>query len=271
MADAVIESTDDIVIDTVDGVGTVRLNRPDRGNSVTPDVVTRMGDAVADLAETEGIGAVVLTGTGKVFCAGADVKDMYAVYSADGADGLMDYLAVTWMPAVQRTVRLLWNTPVPVIAAYNGHATAGGLDFGLSCDVRLAASQARFAESYVNLGMVPVAGGAYLLPKLIGLEKASRMIATGEFIDAAQALAAGMVSEVCDTEDLARRAAEVAREMTHGPVATYANAKRIARAAATLELDAALKESLAANIALIARPEVRRLVLNVMEQYSLAN
>ena len=72
-----IESTDDIVIDTVDGVGTVRLNRPDRGNSVTPDVVTRMGDAVADLAETDGIGAVVLTGTGKVFCAGADVKDMY--------------------------------------------------------------------------------------------------------------------------------------------------------------------------------------------------
>ena len=76
----------------------------------------------------------------------------------------MTYLAETWMPAVQRTVRLLWSAPLPVVAAYNGSATAGGLDFGLACDTRLAASTATFAESYVNLGMVPVAGGAYLLP-----------------------------------------------------------------------------------------------------------
>ncbi|BDH56532.1 enoyl-CoA hydratase/isomerase family protein [Tsukamurella sp. PLM1] len=262
--------TADIVVDITDGVGTVRLNRPDRGNSVTPDVVTRMGDTIASLAETDEVGAVVLTGTGKVFCAGADVQDMYAVWSADGADGLMDYLGETWMPAVQRTVRLLWNAPVPVVAAYNGSATAGGLDFGLSCDVRLAASSARFAESYVNLGMIPVAGGAYLLPKLVGLAKGSHMIATGAFIDANEALAAGMVSEVCANDELASRAAEVARGMTHGPKATYAHAKRIARAAASAELDAALDESLAANIDVLRRPEVRSSVLDVMERYSLS-
>src|SRR4249919_3219249 len=99
-----------------------------------------MGEAVQELAETKGIGAVVLTGTGTVFCAGADVREMFDVYNADGPDGLMDYLADTWMPAVQRTVRQLWNAPVPVVAAYNGAATAGGLDFGLACDVRIAAS-----------------------------------------------------------------------------------------------------------------------------------
>ena len=169
----------------------MRLNRPDRGNSVTPDVVTRLGDAVRDLAETDEIGAVVLTGTGSVFCAGADVKDMFEIYSSDGADGLMEYLGVTWMPAVQRTVRLLWSAPKPLIAAYNGAATAGGLDFGLSCDVRLSARSARFAESYVNLGMVPVAGGAYLLPLLVGLSAATRMIASGAFIDAAGGTATG--------------------------------------------------------------------------------
>ena len=76
---------DDIVVSTTDGVGTVRLNRPSRGNSVTPDVVARLGDAVRDLAETDEIGAVVLTGTGSVFCAGADVKDMFEIYSTDGA------------------------------------------------------------------------------------------------------------------------------------------------------------------------------------------
>ena len=256
------------MITTEDGVGTVRLNRPTRGNSVTPDVVTRMGEAVQELCDTDGIGAVVLTGTGSVFCAGADVKEMFAVYTADGPDGLMDYLAVTWMPAVQRTVRLLWSAPRPLIAAYNGSATAGGLDFGLSCDVRLASEGARFAESYVNLGMVPVAGGAYLLPALIGLPAATTMMATGAFIDAARALELGMVAEVCGDDALLPRAREVAREMMHGPSATFASAKTVARAAATVELESALQASLAANIDLIARPEVRSRILDVMETYA---
>ncbi|OZF07803.1 2-ketocyclohexanecarboxyl-CoA hydrolase [Rhodococcus sp. 15-1154-1] len=258
----------DIVVSVAEEIGTVRLNRPDRGNSVTPDVVRRMGEAVAELAESDSVSAVVLTGTGKVFCAGADVREMYDVYNADGPDGLMEYLAATWMPAVQHTVRLLWGAAVPVVAAYNGAATAGGLDFGLACDVRLASSRARFAESYVNLGMVPVAGGAYLLPSLIGSADALRMLATGQFITAENALALGMVSEVCEPDALSDRAFEVAREMTHGPSATYASAKKIVRARSTVELDAALRASLAANIGLIARPEVRAGILAVMERYS---
>ena len=258
---------DDIVVSTIDGVGTVRLNRPDRGNSVTPDVVARMGRAVTDLAETDGIGAVVLTGTGTVFCAGADVREMFEVYTADGPDGLMDYLAVTWMPAVQRTVLQLWDAPVPVVAAYNGSATAGGLDFGLACDVRLAAAPARFAESYVNLGMVPVAGGAYLLATLIGSARALQMIATGSFITAPEALAYGMVSEVCAVDELDERAREVARQMTHGPAMTYARAKQVARHAARRDLQDALEQSLAANIELIAHDEVRDRILAVMERY----
>ena len=259
---------DDIVVAHDAGVGTVRLNRPDRGNSVTPDVVTRLREAVQDLVETADVGAIVLTGTGSVFCAGADVKDMFEIHTAQGPDGLVDYLGATWMPAVQDLVRALWSASKPVVAAYNGAATAGGLDFGLSCDVRLAARSARFAESYVNLGMVPVAGGAYLLPSLIGLSEATRMIASGAFIDAEEAMRLGMVVEVCDDEVLAQRAREVAVEMTHGPVATFARAKRVARAAATVELDAALDESLAANIDLIALPEVRSRILAVMERYA---
>ena len=270
MADSQQGALDDIVVTSSDGVGTVRLNRPERGNSVTPDVVTRLGDAVRDLAETEDIKAVVLTGTGSVFCAGADVKDMFAVYSADGPDALMEYLGVTWMPAVQRTVRLLWSAPKPLVAAYNGAATAGGLDFGLSCDVRLAARSARFAESYVNLGMVPVAGGAYLLPLLIGLSAATRLLASGAFFDADEALRLGMVAEVCDDESVLGRAHEVAREMTQGPSVTFTRAKGIARAAATAQLESALQKSLAANIDLIALPEVRARILEVMERYSLA-
>lgn len=259
---------DDILISSHDGIGRVQLNRPDRGNSVTPDVVTRMGDAVDELAHRPDIGAIVLTGTGSVFCAGADVREMYDVYLNDGADGLMDYLAVTWMPAVQRTVRLLWHADVPVLAAYNGSATAGGLDFGLACDIRVASHTARFAESYVSLGMVPVAGGAYLLPSLIGPSAAARLIARGAFISAADAHKLGMLDEVTQPGHLDARATELAHEMTYGPAATYAHAKKIARMAASADLDAALEASLQANIELIARPDVRDRVLGVMKRYS---
>ena len=258
----------DVVISVADGVGTVRLNRPDRGNSVTPKVVAQLGQAVAELAETDGIGAVVLTGTGKVFCAGADVREMFEVYTDDGPDGLMDYLSTTWMPAVQRTVLQLWDAPVPVVAAYNGAATAGGLDFGLACDVRIASSTARFAESYVNLGMVPVAGGAYLLPSLIGSAQALHMIASGSFITASEALAYGMLNEVCDVDDLPRRSIEVARQMTSGPKRTYAAAKHVARSAGRADLQNALAASLAANIDIIAHDDVRARILAVMERFS---
>jgi 2-(1,2-epoxy-1,2-dihydrophenyl)acetyl-CoA isomerase len=247
----------------------VRLNRPRRGNSVTPEVVSAMGEAVRELGETDSVRAVVLTGTGSVFCAGADVQDMYSVYRDDGADGLTDYLGQTWMPAVQRTVRMLWATPKPLVAAFNGAATAGGLDFGLTCDMRVAATTARFAESYVNLGMVPVAGGIYLLPRLIGHSAAMELLASGRIIDAARAQELRLVDDVCEPGDLMANATALAERLTAGPDATFAALKRVARQTAGPELDATLRASLQANIDLIARDDVRSRILAVMEQFSL--
>jgi 2-(1,2-epoxy-1,2-dihydrophenyl)acetyl-CoA isomerase len=262
--------TNEVVVDATGPVGVVRLNRPDRANSVTPAVVTALGDAVRGLGETDGVRAAVLTGTGSVFCAGADVQDMYAVYRADGADGLMDYLGQTWMPAVQRTVRMLWAAPIPLVAAINGAATAGGLDFGLSCDARVAATSARFAESYVNLGMAPVAGGMYLLPRIIGPSAATELLLSGRAVDASRAHELGLVDEVCDPADVLARAVERAERLTQGPAATVAAIKGVVRLASGPELDAALRASLEANIALIARDDVRARILAVMEKYSLS-
>ena len=258
----------DIVVERTNGVGVVRLNRPDRGNSVTPQVVTELGDAVEGLCQDDQVDAVVLTGTGSVFCAGADVQEMYAVYRADGADGLMSYLADVWMPAVQRTVRRLWSAPKPTVAAFNGAATAGGLDFGLTCDVRIAASTARFAESYVHLGMVPVAGGAYLLPRLVGPSTATRMLASGRLIGAEEAERIGLVERVCEPDELVAASTALAEELGQGADATFARTKQVVRLAATAELDAALDASLRANIDLIARGEVRDRMVAVMERYS---
>ncbi len=261
---------DDLIIERDGDVGIVRLNRPERGNSVTPAVVTELGDAVENLCAEEAVDAVVLTGTGSVFCAGADVQEMYEVYRADGADGLMDYLATIWMPAVQRTVRRLWSAPKPTVAAYNGSATAGGLDFGLSCDARVAADTARFAESYVNLGMVPVAGGAYLLPFLVGHPVATRLLASGRFVAAEEALQIGLVDGICGVDELQADAVARAAELASGASATFAAMKRVSRLAKTRELDEALDASLAANIELIARGDVRERTIAVMERYSSA-
>ncbi|MEV6639564.1 enoyl-CoA hydratase/isomerase family protein [Amycolatopsis sp. NPDC051371] len=260
--------TDEVVVESAGEIGTVRLNRPDRGNSVTPDVVTSMGDGVRELAETDAVRAIVLTGTGKVFCAGADVQEMYAVFVADGADGLMTYLADVWMPAVQRTVRALWSVPKPLVAAFNGAATAGGLDFGLSCDGRVAASTARFAESYVNLGMVPVAGGIFLLPRLVGPAAATELIASGELIGAERAQALGLVNEVCEPDQLTARSAELASRLAKGPGATFTRLKLAMRRAETEELEQVLRESYQANVDLLTRDDVRSRVVAVMERYS---
>jgi enoyl-CoA hydratase/carnithine racemase len=258
----------EIVVEQQDDVSIVRLNRPDRGNSVTPAVVTELGDTVAALCAEKTVRAIVITGTGKVFCAGADVQEMYDVYRADGADGLMNYLADTWMPAVQRTVRKLWAATKPTVAAFNGAATAGGLDFGLTCDTRIAAETARFAESYVNLGMVPVAGGVYLVPALVGLPTATALLATGRLIGAPEARHIGLVDEICVPGELIDQACKTANELCHGPGETFARAKRALRLAATADLEAALEESLRANIDLIAQGEVRDRMVAVMERFA---
>jgi enoyl-CoA hydratase/carnithine racemase len=257
-----------VIVEAGGPVGVVRLNRPHRGNSVTPEVVTALGDAVRELGDLDSVRAVVLTGTGSVFCAGADVREMYDVYRADGADGLMDYLADVWMPAVQRLVRALWAAPKPLVAAMNGAATAGGLDFGLACDMRVAATSARFAESYVNLGMVPVAGGAYLLPRIVGQSAAMELLASGRIIDTTRAREIGLVDEVCAPGELMARATELAERLAPGPAATFAALKQVVRLTAGPELDAALRSSLATNIALIARDDVRARILAVMEKFT---
>lgn len=257
----------DVVVEISGTTGIVRLNRPSRSNSVTPHVLDTLGNAVEEMARQDTVKAIVLTGTGKVFCAGADIREMDAIYRESGAQGFIDYHIEVWWPSVQKMARTLWYAPKPVVAAINGAASGGGLDFSLACDLRIAASSARFAESYVKLGMVPVAGGAFLLPQLIGLSAATEMLASGELIDADRALALGLVNEVCATEELLDRAVKVAELLSSGPVETFTLTKEIVRQAATGDFEVALDASLRANTKLVQGEEVRSKILAMMEKY----
>jgi enoyl-CoA hydratase/carnithine racemase len=258
----------EVLIEATGPTAIVRLNRPQRGNSVTPAVLARLGDAVRELGEADSVRAIVLTGTGSVFCAGADLREMYAIFEREGLDGFVQYHVDVWWPSVRDAVRTLWQAPKPLVAAFNGAATAGGLDFGLACDVRLAATTARFAASYVNLGMVPVAGGAFLLPLVVGPSTAIRLLASGELVDDERALAVGLVDEVCQPELLVARAVETAAQLAHGPAQTFALTKQIARRAASEELERTLADSHAANVELLADEQVRSRVLAMLDRYA---
>lgn len=258
---------DEVILENRGDIGLVRLNRPSRANSVTPDTVTRLGDAVQEFLRADSVRAIVLTGTGRAFCAGADVKDMHDHYERSGIDGLCDYLADLWMPAVQRTVRKIWAADKPIVAACNGAATAGGLDFALACDARVAAESARFGESYINLGMVPVAGGAYLLPRAIGAAAALELLVSGELVGAVRAKQLGIVGEVCPDDQVVEHAVTLARKLSTAPAVSFRALKSLTRMT-TAQFDQVLEASYRADVELIRLPQVRERLVAVMTAHS---
>jgi 2-(1,2-epoxy-1,2-dihydrophenyl)acetyl-CoA isomerase len=248
-------------------IATVRLNRPDRGNSVTPDITEQLQVEIASLLDDADVRGIVLTGTGKVFCAGADVKAQFEMYREQGLDAVIDYLVDPWMPSVQRTIRALRTAHVPVVAAVNGAAAAGGCDFALACDARVASSRARMTESYINLGMVPVGGGAHLLTALAGPALARRMILTGSVLSAQESLAAGLVDEVVDHDDLLDRAASVAADLAAAPRESVRAARELVRLGDQAAWEAALDASYEANVRLLREPAVQERLRGVLERF----
>lgn len=251
-----MSDTDSVVIEP-GPVTVVRINRPDRGNSVTPLLANQLANAFAEVGRDESTTAVVLTGTASMFCTGADLVEMREKAEADGYDDLVDYIRYDWMTAVQR---MMWNvckTERITVAAINGPATAGGLDLALCCDYRVAAKACKFGESYVKLGLVPAGGGSFLLPRLVGGGLARRLLVTGEVILGEKAHEIGLVDEVVDDrEEVVARSIEVAAELSKEP-ATVAALKRIMWAGMEQAFAHNLHLALEENRALLLRPSVQ--------------
>lgn len=210
------------------GVLTVTMDRPEVRNAVTEPEQSAEFAALAEmLASDRSVRAMVLTGAGKSFCSGGNVKSMRdksGMFAGTPYDQRTHYRTT-----VQRIGRAMWELEVPVVAAINGHAIGLGLDISLMCDVRVMAEDAVVAESYVKLGIVPGGGGAWLLPRVVGLSNASMMTLTGETIDAATALRYGLVSEVVPAAEVLPRAQEIARAIAANPGHATRMAKRMMR------------------------------------------
>ncbi len=226
------------------GIVTVRMNHPETRNALTsPEQIQEFVDLCANLRRDRTARVMVLTGNGSAFCAGGNVKDMReraGIFAGSPYD-----LRDTYRDGIQRIPLALYELDIPVIAAVNGPAIGAGLDLACMCDIRLASSSAVFAESFVRLGIVPGDGGAWLLPRIIGLPKASLMAFTGDAIDAAKALEWGLVEQVCTHESLQAEANAIARRIASNPGHALRLCKRLLREGQHMRLDSLLELSAA--------------------------
>lgn len=180
------------------------------GNSAVEEIV----QACAQVTRDRAIRVVVLTGADPVFSSGGNVKDMQR-YEKEGLSP--EVIREEYRNGIQRLPKALYNLDVPVIAAVNGPAVGAGLDLSCMCDMRIASEKATFAESFVKVGIVPGDGGAWLLPRVVGMSKASEMAFTGDALDAQEALACGLVSRVVPHERLMEESLKLAARVAANP------------------------------------------------------
>lgn len=196
-----------------DGVLQVTLDRPDHGNGVVPELALELVQVLDDADRAGDVRALILTGAGRQFCAGADLPGLQAYLETELRAREEPYNARVLHPVIlrMRAVRF------PLIAAINGAATAGGLDLALACDLRIASERARLGETYIRLGLPPGTGGAWFLPRLVGSAVAAELAFTGDLVDARRALDLGLVSSVVAHDDLLPEALDLATRIARWP------------------------------------------------------
>ena len=190
--------TDQILFEIKDKIATITLNRPEALNAFSEEMIQAWVDALRECRDRDDVNVVVLTGAGRAFSAGGDVKAM-----KDNPERNDPYLAKRRLwDMVQHVPKTLLELDKPTIAAVNGPATGAGMDMASMCDIRIAGESARFAESYVRMGLVPGAGGCWFLPRLVGMPKALELLFTADFVEAQEALEIGLVNHVYPDEEL---------------------------------------------------------------------
>lgn len=227
-----------IRVETKDGVTLLTLNRPERFNALNRQMIGEILDVLAKAKPGSDTRAIVITGAGRGFCGGADLKD------PAGPAGLMEEIT----PEARRLglrqfyplILGIRNAEVPVIAMVNGDAAAGGCDVALACDIRVGSEKTRFMEAFARIGLFPGTGGCWFLPRMVGMSKAAEMIFTGDPIGAEDAYRWGLLSQLIPHEELHERTMALARRIASGPPIAI----RLAKLVMARSVDASLETSL---------------------------
>jgi len=250
----------DILYSKGEGIATITLNRPESYNAFSVDMLQGWARALLDAGADDQVRVIVVTGAGKAFCSGGDIKSMQAGkgflhHEGDtgGQLGPMDN-KTSLREIIHRIPLILEDLDKPVIASINGAATGAGLDMALMCDLRIASDKAKFAESYIRMGLVPGDGGAFFLPRLVGLTKALELLWTGDMIDAGEALRIGLVNKVAPSGQLEQATREMALRLAEGPQLAIRMIKRLVYQGLRSDLRSAL-DTVSSHMALITTTE----------------
>jgi len=232
-------------------VATLTLDRPEALNALTFEVYRELTGTLRALAGRGDVRVVVLTGRGRAFCTGGDVKEIIGELLKYDRDRLAAFTRLTC-----DLIRAMRALPQPIIASLNGTVAGAGAAIALAADLRLAADTARIAFLFVKVGLSGAdMGAAHLLPRVVGLGRATEMLMTGDFVDAAEALRIGLYNRVVSPERLAAETAEMAARLARGPAAGLAATKDALNREMHMSLEAALDHEAAVQAELMQRPD----------------
>ena len=239
---------------TESGIATITLNRPERLNALTFEVYRELTDTFATLRDQDDVRVVVITGAGRAFCSGGDVKDIIGELFSRDVEGLLEFTRMTC--ELVRNIRLL---PKPVIASLNGTTAGAGACIALASDIRIATEDARIAFLFVKVGLSGAdMGAAYLLPRVVGLAKATELLYTGDFISAHEAERIGLYNQVVpSTAELATATNNLAERLAKGPGFALAKTKEMLNRELNMNLEAALECEAQAQAICMQHPDYR--------------
>lgn len=223
-------------------VVTLTMNHDETRNAISSDAMIDAFEAAArKINRDDSVSVVVLTGAGKAFSSGGNVKDMHEKEGMFGGSPVE--LREGYRRGIQRIPLAMNNLEVPLIAAVNGPAIGAGCDLAMMCDIRIASTKAKFAESFAKIGIIPGDGGAWFLPRAIGMSRACEMAFTGEAVDADTALSWGMVSQVAEPEELMTAAYKMAERIAVNPPRALRMTKKLLKEGQKVSLETLLELS----------------------------
>lgn len=217
-------------------VATVTMNRPDALNALSLQL-TKDLDAAFRQAAADGARAVILTGNGRAFCSGGDLREMSLMWEKEGR---IEAFLEEPLGALHDVIKLIRETPIPFVAAVNGICAGAGVNFALACDIVIATEDAAFREAFVRIGLAPDCGGTFFLPRAVGEKIATELFMTGDAVNAHRAAEIGMINRVVAADDLLTEAQTLAAKLAAGPTAVIGRIKRMMNATFSNDIAAQL-------------------------------
>nr|MDO8082386.1 enoyl-CoA hydratase-related protein [Candidatus Freyarchaeota archaeon] len=224
-----------IIVEKENGIATIKMNRPEKLNALNLELQEEMKEALDTLNMDDDVKVIILTGTGEAFSAGGDIGGMKEAHQLDPLllrKGLYHYTS--------EVTNRIWNIEKPIIAAVNGVAAGAACNWALASDFVIASENARFGEVFIHVGLVPDGGGSWLLPRLVGLQRAKEIILMGKMVSAKEAEQIGMVNKVVPEEELMPTVKEYAKRLADLPSRTLGAAKKTINRAMTTSLREAM-------------------------------